>query len=261
MPPALLVSAIAILWPIDAATPSSAGGPVRGSTSPITISVSVIPGSAASEAPVERYTPVSNSDAAARYLIIVSSSCSMLFWLVAKRPVHPHSSDVVPGTDQAAWLEAQEQDDDEAVEHALELLRAGREDSVDLRAEQAEDQPGCFGQQHDQDGAEHGAERRAESADDQDRQRLDREQERKAFDADEGQINSVQRAGEAGDKGGGDEGEQFVGMQVDSHDAGGGVVIADRDKGAADAAATDVERGEQRENRKAEAEICERGVA
>jgi len=67
MPPAALASAIAILWPIDAATPSSAGGPVRGSMSPITISVSVIPGSAASEGPVVRYAPASNSDAVARY--------------------------------------------------------------------------------------------------------------------------------------------------------------------------------------------------
>src|SRR5256886_5228034 len=141
MPPAALASAIAILWPIDAATPSSAGGPVRGSTSPITISVSVIPGSAASERPVERYAPASNSDAVARYLIIVSSSCSIVFWLVTKRPVHPHPPDVVPGADQPARLEAQEQDDDEAVEHALELLRAGREDSVDLGTEQAEDEP------------------------------------------------------------------------------------------------------------------------
>src|SRR6266850_676466 len=261
MPPAALASAIAILWPIDAATPSSAGGPVRGSTSPITISVSVIPGSAASAAPVERYAPASNSDAVARYLIIVSSSCSMLFWLVAKRPVHPHPPDVVPGADQAAWLEAQEQDDDEAVEHALELLRAGRERRVNLRAEQAEYEPRRFRQQHDQDGAEHGAERGAQPTDDQDRQRLDREQERKTFDADEGQVNTVQRAGEAGDEGGGDEGEQLVGVQIDAHDAGGGVVVADCDKGAADAAATDVERGKQRENGKAEAEIGKGGVA
>src|SRR5205823_6870843 len=190
MPPALLASAIAILWPIDAATPSSAGGPVRGSTSPITISVSVIPGSAASERPVERYAPASNSDAVARYLIIVSSSCSILFWLVTKRPVHPHPPDVVPGADQAARLETQEQDDDEAVEHALKLLRAGREYRVHLGAEQAEQEPRCFRQQHDQDGAEHSAERGAEPADDQDRQRLDREQEGKTFYADERQVDA-----------------------------------------------------------------------
>src|SRR5258707_957593 len=147
MPPALLASAIAILWPIDAATPSSAGGPVKGSTSPITISVSVMPGSAASAVPVERYAPANNSDAVAKYLIIVSSSCSDCFWLVTKRPVHPHAPDVVPGTDQATRLEAQEQDDDEAVEHALELLCPGREHRVHLCAEQAEHQPGGFRQQ------------------------------------------------------------------------------------------------------------------
>src|SRR5437868_14054020 len=234
MPPALLASAIAILWPIDAATPSSAGGPVRGSTSLITISVSVIPGSAASAGPVARYAPASNSDAVARYLIIVSSSCSIAFLLVTQRPVHPHSPDIVPGADQAAGLEAQEQDDDEAVEHALEFLRAGRKRRVDLRAEQAEHQPRRFRQQHDQDGAEHGAKRRAEPADDQDCQRLDREQERKALDADERQVDAVQRARQAGDEGGGDEGEQLVGVQVDAHDAGGGVVVADRDKRTAD---------------------------
>src|SRR3954454_11284724 len=157
----------------------------------MTISVSVKPGSAAKAWPPVRYAPASNSDAVAKYLIIVSSSCLFGFWLVTKRPVHPHSPDVVPGADQAARLEAQEQDDDEAVEHALELLRAGREHRVRLGAEQAEQEPRRFGQQHDQDGAEDGAERRAEPADDQDRQRLDREQERKAFDADKGEINSV----------------------------------------------------------------------
>jgi hypothetical protein len=52
----------------------------------------------------------------------------------------------------------------------------------------------------------------------------------------------------------GHEGEQLVGVQIDAHDAGGGVVIADRDKGAADAAAADVERGKQREDGEAEAE-------
>src|SRR3954454_25367702 len=108
MPPALLASAIAILWPMDAATPSSAGGPVRGSTSPITISVSVMPGSAARAGPVERHAPASNSDAVARCLIIASSSCLIAFLSVTKRPVHPHPPDVVPCADQPAWLEAQE---------------------------------------------------------------------------------------------------------------------------------------------------------
>ena len=66
---------------------------------------------------------------------------------------------------------------------------------------------------------------------------------------------------ETGDEGRGDEGEQLVGVQIDAHDAGGGVVVADRDKGTADAAAADVERGQQRENGKAEAEPGEGGVA
>ncbi|GCC48108.1 hypothetical protein chiPu_0032243, partial [Chiloscyllium punctatum] len=107
-----------------------------------------------------------------------------LFLSVAQRPVHPGSLDVVPGADQPPRLEAQEQDDDKAVEHALQFLRPGRERRVHLCAEQAEDEPGRLRQQHDQDSAEHRAERRAEPADDQDRQRLDREQERKALDAD-----------------------------------------------------------------------------
>ena len=59
----------------------------------------------------------------------------------------------------------------------------------------------------------------------------------------------------------GDEGEQLVGVQIDAHDAGGGVVVADRDKGAADAAAPDVERGNSVRIGKAEAEIGEGGVA
>ena len=55
--------------------------------------------------------------------------------------------------------------------------------------------------------------------------------------------------------------EQLVGVQIDAHDARGRVVVADRDKGAADAAAADVEGGEQRQDREAEAEMREGGIA
>src|SRR4029450_11614238 len=252
MPPAALASAIAILWPIEAATPSSAGGPGSGSTSPITISGSVIPCWASPAAPVRR--TVASSEAVARYFFI-PTSLYVCLCSVTQRPVHPCPPQVVPDADQAARLETQEQDDDEPVEHALQLLRAGREQRVHLRAEQAEDEARRFRQQNDQYGAEHGAERRAEAADDQDRQRLDREQEGEAFDADKGKVDAVQRAGEAGDEGRRDEGQQLVGMQVDAHHAGGRVVVADRHKGAADPAAADVQRGKQREYREAKTEI------
>ena len=62
-------------------------------------------------------------------------------------------------------------------------------------------------------------------------------------------------------KAAGDKSEQLVGVQIDTHDAGRGVVIAYRDKGAADAAAADIERGEQSEDREAEAQIGKGGVA
>src|SRR6266851_4003494 len=99
------------------------------------------------------------------------------------------------------------------------------------------------------------------TADDQDGQRLDAEQERKTFDADKGKVDAIQRAGDAGDEGAGDEGEQFVGVQVDAHDACRGVIIPDRDKGASNPASPDVERGEQRDNREAEAEVGKGRIA
>src|ERR1700687_1611278 len=143
MPPALLASAIAILWPIDAATPSSAGGPVSGSTSPIRISVSVRPGSAAKALPPVRYAPASKSDAVARYLIIVFlHGCRgmrlgllVLVLSVAERPGYPEAPDVMPRANQAAWLKTKKQNDDDAVEHAFQLLRSGREQCVHLCAE------------------------------------------------------------------------------------------------------------------------------
>src|SRR5258708_35874670 len=157
MPPALLTSAIAILWPIDAATPSSAGGPVRGSTSPIRISVSVMPGSAASAWPPARYAPASNSDAVARYLIIVSSLVGFAFISsVTQRPVDPKPPYVVPRADQAARLKTQEQDNDEPVEHAPQLPRAGLTHRVGLCAGHADQEPAAFRQQDDQDQVKDG---------------------------------------------------------------------------------------------------------
>ena len=50
-------------------------------------------------------------------------------------------------------------------------------------------------------------------------------------------------------------------MQIDAHHAGRGVVIPYRDKSASDPGASDVERGEQRENRESEAEMGKCSVA
>src|SRR5712691_4649701 len=180
---------------------------------------------------------------------------------VAEWPVHPEPPDVVPRANQAARLKTQKENDDDAVEHAFQLLRAGREQGVHLRAEQAEHKPRGLRQQHDKDGPQHRAERRTEAANDENRKRLDAQQKRKALDADKGKIDPVECAGDAGDEGAGDEGKQLVGVQIDAHDTRGGVVIAYRNKRAADPAAPDIERGEQREDSEAEAEMGKGGIA
>src|ERR1700751_4056697 len=121
MPPALLASAIAILCPIEAAPPSSAGGPVKGSPSPIRISVSVMPGSAARALPVQS-APASNRDAAVKNVLICLLPWCRLSLSITQRPVDPGPPDVMPEADQAAWLETQEQDNNEPVEHAIQIL-------------------------------------------------------------------------------------------------------------------------------------------
>src|SRR5262249_49296451 len=131
--PELLASAIAILCPIEAATPSSAGGPVKGSTSPIRISVSVMPGSAAWALP-KHSVPASNRDALVKNVLICLLPWCRLSLSITQRPVDPGSPDVVPDAHETAWLETQEKDDHQSVEHALQLLCAGREQRLDLRA-------------------------------------------------------------------------------------------------------------------------------
>src|SRR5262249_29585946 len=205
--------------------------------------------------------PASNRDALVKNVLICLLPWCRLSLSITQRPVDPGSPDVVPDAHETAWLETQEKDDHQSVEHALQLLCAGREQRLELRAEQAEDESCGFRHQHDEDSAEHGTERGAETADDQDRERLDRQQEWETLNADEGEIDPIQGSGDAGDKGRGDESEELVGVQIDAHDTGGSIVIADRDKGPSDPAAADVEGRKQRGDRKAEAEIGEGRVA
>ena len=74
--------------------------------------------------------------------------------------MHPDALEVVPDADEAARLEAQEQDDDEAIENALDLVHARREQCFGAAAEHAEEKAHRFRQQHDEDRAEDDAEQK-----------------------------------------------------------------------------------------------------
>src|SRR5436190_8077612 len=85
-------------------------GPVRMLTSPILISVSLMPGSAASApAPDSKRAPKPN--ASIRLIVFLP----VIVFSVRERPVGPVLADVTPQADQSVRLEAQERDDHHAI--------------------------------------------------------------------------------------------------------------------------------------------------
>src|SRR3979411_2242496 len=60
------------------------------------------------------------------------------------------------------------------------------------------------------------ATRSTEAHNNKNRKRLDAQQKWKTLDADEGKINPIQRAGDAGDEGAGDEGEHLLGGRIET---------------------------------------------
>src|ERR1700712_5579351 len=126
MPPAALISATASFTPMLCATPSNAGGPVNGRMSPTTISVSVTPCCCA----IAGTAIAASSVAVAKmlnFMVMSPSGLSKLLFAnesIPQRPLDPRMAQVMPHTEQPARVEAQERDDREAVQHALDLVRA-----------------------------------------------------------------------------------------------------------------------------------------
>ena len=113
-------------------------------------------------------------------------------------------------------------------------------------------------QERQEHRAEHGPGRRAEAAEDDDGERLDRKDEREHVDIDEAKLQRHQRAGDADEERRDHERHQLVAHKVDAHDARGDVVVADRHPGAADPAALQVQRDEHRRQRDRQRQIVER---
>ena len=103
----------------------------------------------------------------------------------------PEPLGVSPDADQSPRLEAQRENDDDAVGDALHLVNAGGQDLFQSAAKQAEENADGFRQEHDEDRAQNRAERRAEPADDENGERLDRQEEGKAFDAAEASLPAL----------------------------------------------------------------------
>ena len=109
-----------------------------------------------------------------------------------------------------------------------------------------------LGQKRQDDRAEHRAEGRADAAEQREAQDGHRLVEPVFVRADEGGDIGAERAREPGEHGGGDQGREAVKRHVHAHDAGGGLVLAHRLHGAADARAAD---GHEHHERHGEAQI------
>ena len=70
---------------------------------------------------------------------------------------------------------------------------------------------------------------------------------------DGGVVQAIQRAGQPGQGGGGDEGHHLILGDVDAHGLGGDAVVADGHDGAAGAAVDQVQHDEQRDQDQDEA--------
>ena len=90
-----------------------------------------------------------------------------------------------------------------------------------------------FRQQHHERGAHQRAHDRAGAADDDHRQEQDRAFDAKAFLRDHELIMRIKRAGDAGEERRQPERQRAVFGEVDAHDLGGEIMVADRDQRAA----------------------------
>ena len=97
-----------------------------------------------------------------------------------------------------------------------------------------------FRQQHHEGGAHQRAHDRAGAADDDHRQEQDRAFDAETFVRDHQLVMRIERAGDAGEERRQPERQRAVFGQVDAHDLGGEIMVADRDQRAAVARAHQV---------------------
>src|SRR5262245_39409359 len=179
-----------------------------------------------------------------RFMCILPS-CLGSVVLVRERPYSEVAEDIAPQPVETFWLERQEQYDQRAKYHQAQI----GDDicKVGLRQEQAAEsfeKPARGNwQQGDEDRAKDRAQHRAEPADDDHGQIIDRDVDLKLLVIGDTEIVSVENPSDAGVERRNRERDQLVSEDVDADELGGDVVVADGDEGSADAAARQVDGG------------------
>ena len=202
-------------------------------------------------APIAAATASANVPAAKRFMCILPC-CVFSVVSVRERPYSEIAEDIAPQPVETFRLERQEQYDQRAKYHQAQI----GDDicKVGLRQEQAaesfEEPARGNWQQGDEDRAKDRAEHRAEPADDDHGQVVDRDVDLELLVVGDAEIVSVQNPSDASVKRRDRERDQLVAEDVDTDELGGDVVVADGDEGAADAAAHQVDGGNDRERRK-----------
>src|SRR6266508_4218186 len=165
---------------------------------------------------------------------------------VRERKGFPVVANPDPDAEQPARLENQEPDDEDAVEHGLQLVgvrRVGRR--VAEHRKQQRDLPGRPGQQRDEQRAEDRARDRAGATDQHHRDVLHRQQQVERARVEEAADRVEQRTGAAGVEGRDRERDRLVPGQVHPDHAGRDVPVADRGERASHLGARQVARRER----------------
>src|SRR5215472_10408783 len=213
-------------------------------------------------APIAAATASANVRDVKRFMRILPC-CVVSVVLVRERPYSEITEDIAPQPVETFRLERQEQYDQRAKYHQAQI---GNDIcKVGLRQEQAAksfEKPACGNwQQGDEDGAKNRAQHRAEPADDDHGQVVDRDVDLKLFVVGDAEIVSVENASDTGVERRDRERNQLVAEDVDADEFGGDVVVADGDEGAPDAAAHQVDGGNDRKRRKKQQEQIELRLA
>src|SRR4029077_9492288 len=182
--------------------------------------------------------------------------------------------DLEPAAVEPVRLEDNENDDDEAVDGALEP--GGTADGRERIRERARiaDAEGASQfadatrqvvfevaqeriDHHHEDRAEHGAVQAADAANEDDDDELEREQQREHFRADEGHFVRIEAAREPGHGGADGERHHLVDREIDADALRRGLAVADGDEGAAGRRAQKVERQHEHQDEETESEVVE----
>src|SRR5262249_8048839 len=139
----------------------------------------------------------------------------------------------------------------------VEQIGPGQQNAAEL----FEEQPGDDRQQGHKNRAEHRSQHRAEPADDHHREVVDRDVDLELLVIGDAEVIAFEHAGDAGKKRRDRKGVKLVAEDVDADDFGGDVLVADRDKGAPDAAAHQVQRRYKRQHDKEHQEAIDLRLA